>query len=163
MNEVVQAEIVESAPPPASAKLERTVSALKPARQKAILADIDSRMEQGLYNFTLSTIARRNGISPNTFIGVMHQAFDSPSHKLHRFAVEVQRRWAECEEELMGKMLSVAEAKGKWEGLATALERTRPDDWRRPSQSSATQVLQIGVVEKLALLQQGQGQLTTGD
>lgn len=163
MSEVVTGEIVETRPSPPDAKLARTVNALKPAKCKAILAEIDERMERGEYNFTLSTIARRNGISPATFTEAIHRAFEYPDHKLHRFAKDIQARWAECEEFLYGKMLSTAEAKGKWEGLATALERTRPDDWKRPSQSSATQVLQIGVVEKLALLQQGQGELQTGD
>lgn len=165
MGDVVQAEIVQPAPRPLARVTEVLTAPYTGTRlRNAIVREIDQRMESGDYAFTLSTIARRNGMVPTDFVGLLHKAFNSPTHELHDFAVEMQKRWALCEEHLYGEMLSTGAAKGKWEAFATGLERTRPDDWRRPSQKEpANQTLNIGVVEKLALLAGGRDQLTTGD
>lgn len=165
MADVVVGEVVEASPT-SDRVADRLDEPYKGSRiRNAILAEIDERMDKGDYAFTLSTIARRYGFPPNPFISLLHNAFDSPSHRLHEFACQMQKRWAACEEYLYGKMLETGAAKGKWESFATGLERTRPDDWRKPSQAEPkTPVLNIGHVEMMSLVAERRGgELTTGD
>lgn len=167
MAEVVRGQVIEPGPLPRANRVKDQLLAPYTGSRvrNAIIKELDERMEKGDYAFTLSTIARKNGLPANGFISLLHDAFESPNHELHDFACEVQKRWAMCEEHLYGEMLNTGGAKGKWEAFATGLERTRPDDWRRPSQKeTANQTLKIGTVETLALIaQQRGGELTTGD
>lgn len=166
MPEVLEGRVLEPGPPPRASRVKDIL--LVPNKgtriRNSILKELDERMAKGDYAFTLSTIARKNGLPANAFISLLHDAFDSDRHELHDFACEVQKRWAACEEHLYGKMLETGADKGKWEAFATGLERTRPDDWRRPSQKETpNQTLNIGTVEKLALIAASAGELTTGD
>lgn len=168
MTEVVQGQVIEPGPPPRASRVrDQLLAPYTGSRvRNFILKELDERMGKGDYAFTLSTIARKNGLPANAFISLLHDAFDSPNHDLHDFACEIQKRWAVCEEHLYGKMLDTAEAKSKWEGWATALERTRREDWVKPSEkamSPPSQTLNIGTVEKLALIAASAGELTTGD
>jgi hypothetical protein len=169
MSEVVVGEVVEASPTPSRSSkrvVEKLSEPYKGSRIRTqILSEIDERMAKGDYAFTLSTIARRNGFVPQAFISVLHDAFDNEDHELFDFASQMHERWARCEEFMYGKLLETASDKGKWEGWATGLERTRPDDWRRPSQAERKQpAINIGVVETLELVAQRRGgELTTGD
>jgi hypothetical protein len=161
MSQVVEGEVVETAPSPSRSKLTARYTGIK--IQKRIIEEMDARMKEEDYAFTLSTLARKNGIAPVAFVSALHDGLESPDHALHDFAVEVQRRWAECEEKIFGKMLATAEAKGKWEGLATALERTRRDEWVKPSERAREPAsVNVAFVDKMQLIQ-GRNELTTGD
>ena len=159
--EVLEGEIVQASDSP-SDDLVRQRAAITPEVQAKIrerLADTENNPQ-----WSFSTLARRARVHAPTFIAALHAAAKSPSHELHEFALDVFEAWAIREELLMGKVFEAADAKDKWEGFMTMLERQYSDEWRRPSQSAATNVVQIGVVEKMAMLQnQGSGELTTGD
>jgi hypothetical protein len=165
MGEVLEGEVVTTGPSRASTTTKLSAPYTGKKLQNQILREMDERMARADYAFTLSTVARRHGIPAAHFISLLHDAFESPNHDLHEFASEVHKRWAACEEYLYGKMLATGEAKGRWESFATGLERTRPDDWKKPSQAAALSQggVNIGVAEKVALIIGSAGELTTGD
>lgn len=161
--EVVEGEIVPASDSPSDLATTRaaiTSAVQEQIRDRLAKAKDDPEGE----HWSLSTLARRARIHAPTFIAAIHEAVRSPDHHLHEFALDVFEAWAIREEKLMGKAFAAAESKQKWEGFMTFLERQYSDDWRRPSQSAPTQVLNVGVVEKLGILQQNRGgELTTGD
>lgn len=158
--EVLQGELVvadESTP----GDLSRSRASITPEVQTIVRERIADREN---LHWSFSTLARRARIHAPTFIAAIHEAAKSETHELHEFALDIFEAWAIREETLMGKVYDAAEAKDRWEGFMTMLERQYSEDWRRPSQSAATQVVHIGVAEKVAMLQQnGAGELTTGD
>lgn len=160
--EVIEGELVPASGSPSD--LATTRAAITPAVQSDIRDRLAKAKEDQSEHWSLSTLARRARIHAPTFIAAIHEAVKNPGHELHEFALDVFEAWAIREERLMGKAFAAAEKKQKWEGFMTFLERQYSDDWRRPSQSAPTQVLNVGVVEKLGILQQNRGgELTTGD
>lgn len=160
MQEVLEGEIVPASDSPSDLSTNR--DDITPEVQEKIRERLAQTEEDPHWSF--STLARRARIHAPTFIAALHAAVRSPSHPLHEFALDVYEAWAIREEMLMGKVFEAADAKQRWEGFMTMLERQYSDEWRRPSQSAPTQVTNIGVVKKLAMLQQNQGgELTTGD
>jgi hypothetical protein len=158
--EVLKGEIVPSGDSPSELSTSR--ADITPAAQELIRERLANTESDPHWSF--STLARRARIHAPTFIAALHDAVKSPTHPLHEFSLDVFEAWAKREEMLMGKVFEAADAKDKWEGFMTMLERQYSDEWRRPSQSAPTQVTNIGVVQKLGILQQNQGgELTTGD
>lgn len=154
MAEVVEAELVKS--PYASER-----SQITPARQKAMIAELKERHKKGDFNWTFSSLARRYRISPPNFIAAIHDAAKTKRHRFHSFAMDIFELWGEREEYLLGKSLELGVEKGRWEAFMTALERTMPEEYTKQSKSQP--VVQIGVVEKLAMLTAGGKELSTGD
>lgn len=158
--EVLEGELVTQGDSPSD--LSKSRKSLTPEVQEQVRERLATTESDP--HWSLSTLARRARVHAPTFIAAIHEGAQSPKHELHEFAMDVFEAWAVREEMLMKEAFSAAKSKQKWEGFMTFLERQYSEDWRRPSQSAPTQVVHVGVVEKLAMLQQNGGrELSTGD
>lgn len=144
--------------------LAETRSAITTEKQLAIVGE----MRKGLSSnkpFTLSTLAYKARIHPKTFIAALHEAAQSPDHELHEFSLDVFEEWGKQQERLMEKAFISAEAKDRWEGFVTMLERMYREEWVKPSEAAHMQPsVHIGMVEQLAIVNgSNRSSLPTGD
>lgn len=164
MSDVVVAELVEDAP---DSQLATTTKALTPKKRRDILDRLDAKMaaedDIDRYNWTLTSLARSARISPKTFIAVLHGAAESPSHRLHNFAMDVFERWGKREEWLIAKGLRAADHKNDFAGFVTMLERSH-EGWEQSKHRKETKgptIVNYG--QMMIAAQNSRGSLRPGD
>lgn len=144
--------------------LAETRSAITPQKCDAIVADMRASLGKNK-PFTLSTLAYKARIHPKTFIAALHEAAQNPSHELYEFSLDVFEQWGKQQELLMEKAFVSADAKDRWEGFVTMLERMYREEWVKPSEAAHLQPqVNIGMVEQLAIVNgSNRNALPTGD
>lgn len=144
----------------------RKPSLLPPKKQDKILALIDDKMAMpddiDKVSWTLTSVARSVGVAPKTFIAKMHEALDDTKHRYRPLALKVWEKWAIREDILHRMAIESGLDRKDWKAFVTVLERTQ-DEWRPVRDNGSGGTINIGVVEKMAMLQQQQGALPQGD
>ena len=143
----------------------RKASLLPPKKQEKILSIIDTKLasedEAEQVSWTLTSLARRCGVHPPSFIAALHEGMKDTKHKYRYFALKVFERWGQREDILHKRAFNSSKSRDDWKGFVTLLERTQ-EEWRPIRDNGTGGNTSIGIVEKMVLLQQ-QGQLPQGD